>query len=268
MDPIQIVKPKDSRTLIVEFNLKAGATSYTVRVENANGFFREDTVSSSPAEIKSLTPYTEYMLSVMAVNSGGSSQPSSPVMAKTGTVVSHVVFICVQNVRFFSSAARKLTLYEFNGKITLEGWFMSHTVTEKHWVLCSSFPVPCRSHSICLIVPQHRPYIQYCDWMHRSSSVKSGVSAGANPGLSYPRNASGPLRTHPAWVVTLPDGSMSNTMSWPDLENIAVTLHLHSLPKGEEYDPHRPKKTWNTLFYTFLLTICHYSSLFCLSHKK
>ncbi|KAM8745305.1 fibronectin type III domain-containing protein 7-like [Acanthopagrus schlegelii] len=83
MDPIQTVKPKDSRTLIVEFNLKAGATSYTVRVENANGFFREDTVSSSPAEIKSLTPYTEYMLSVMAVNSGGSSQPSSPVMAKT-----------------------------------------------------------------------------------------------------------------------------------------------------------------------------------------
>lgn len=139
MDPIQTVKPKDSRTFIVEFNLKTGATSYTVRVEDANGFFREDTVSSSPAEIKSLTPYTEYTLSIMAVNSGGRSQPSSPVMAKTGTVVSHIVFICGQNVRFFSSAAGKLILiYEFNGKITLEGWFMSHTFTEKHWVLCSS----------------------------------------------------------------------------------------------------------------------------------
>ncbi|XP_073331837.1 fibronectin type III domain-containing protein 7-like [Pagrus major] len=83
MDPIQTVKPKDSTTFIVEFNLQTAATSYIVRVENANGFFREDTVSSSPTEIKSLTPYTEYTLSVMAVNSGGRSQPSSPVMATT-----------------------------------------------------------------------------------------------------------------------------------------------------------------------------------------
>ncbi|XP_045905926.1 fibronectin type III domain-containing protein 7-like [Micropterus dolomieu] len=83
MDPIQTVKPKDSRTLIAEFNLETGATYYIIRVQNANGFFREDTVHSSPAEIKFLTPYTEYKLSIMAGNSGGRSQPSLPVTAKT-----------------------------------------------------------------------------------------------------------------------------------------------------------------------------------------
>ncbi|XP_070765571.1 fibronectin type III domain-containing protein 7-like [Enoplosus armatus] len=83
MDPIQTVKPKDSRTLMAGFSLRTGATHYIIRVQNANGFYREDTVSSSPAEIKSLTPYTEYTLSVMAVNSGGRSQPSLPVTAKT-----------------------------------------------------------------------------------------------------------------------------------------------------------------------------------------
>lgn len=87
MDPIQTVKPKDSKTLMVTFSPKTGATHYIVRVQNDNGFFREDTVSSSPAEIKSLTPYTEYTLSIMAVNSGGRSQPSLPVTAKTGIVL-------------------------------------------------------------------------------------------------------------------------------------------------------------------------------------
>lgn len=87
MDPIHTVKPKDSRTLMVSFNLRTGATHYIIRIQNANGFFREDTVSSSPAEIKSLMPYTEYTLSIMAVNSGGQSQPSLPVTAKTGMVI-------------------------------------------------------------------------------------------------------------------------------------------------------------------------------------
>lgn len=72
---------------MVEFPPKTGANSYVVRAENADGFFREDTVSSSPAEIKYLEPYTEYKLSVMAVNDAGRSQPSSPVVAKTGSVV-------------------------------------------------------------------------------------------------------------------------------------------------------------------------------------
>lgn len=87
MDPIQSVKPKNSRTLMVDFNLKSGASQYIIRVQNGNGFFREDRVSSSPAEIQSLVPYTEYTLSIMAVNSGGRSQPSAPVTAKTGMLV-------------------------------------------------------------------------------------------------------------------------------------------------------------------------------------
>lgn len=87
MDPIQTVKPKDSTTLIADFGAQTGATNYIIRIQDANGFFREDTVPSSPAKIESLTPYTEYSLSIMAVNSGGQSQPSLPRTAKTGTVV-------------------------------------------------------------------------------------------------------------------------------------------------------------------------------------
>ncbi|XP_047443577.1 fibronectin type III domain-containing protein 7-like [Mugil cephalus] len=83
MNPIKSVKPKDSRTLMVDFDLKFGATSYIIRVQNDDGFNREDSVSSSPAEIRSLTPYTEYTLSIMAVNSGGRSQPSAPLTTKT-----------------------------------------------------------------------------------------------------------------------------------------------------------------------------------------
>lgn len=87
MDPIQSVKPKNSRTLMVDFNLNSGASHYIIRIQNSNGFFREDRVSSSPAEIQSLMPYTEYALSIMAVNIGGRSQPSAAVTAKTGMVV-------------------------------------------------------------------------------------------------------------------------------------------------------------------------------------
>lgn len=86
MEPINNVKPKDSRTLMLEFNPTMGTTSYIIRVENTNGFFREDTVSSSPAEINNLHPYTEYQLSIMAVKDPGRSQPPKPVTAKTGSV--------------------------------------------------------------------------------------------------------------------------------------------------------------------------------------
>ncbi|XP_060890479.1 fibronectin type III domain-containing protein 7-like [Labrus mixtus] len=82
-DPIQTVKPKDSTTLMAEFSLRTGAVSYVIRVQNNNGFHREDVVYSSPAEIPNLTPYTEYTLSIMAENSGGRSQPSLTVTAKT-----------------------------------------------------------------------------------------------------------------------------------------------------------------------------------------
>ncbi|XP_077440799.1 fibronectin type III domain-containing protein 7-like isoform X2 [Vanacampus margaritifer] len=83
MDPIQNIKPKDSQTLIFEFNLVTGATHYIVRIQNSDGFYREDTVYSSPAEITSLTPYTEYTLRIMAANSGGHNQPSPSVIGKT-----------------------------------------------------------------------------------------------------------------------------------------------------------------------------------------
>lgn len=95
MDPLHTVKPKNSTTLMVSFNLKTGATHYIIRVQNSDGFFREDRVSSSPAEVEALTPYTEYTLSIMAANGGGRSQPSRPVTAKTGTVV------CQFNVKEF-----------------------------------------------------------------------------------------------------------------------------------------------------------------------
>ncbi|XP_051233612.1 fibronectin type III domain-containing protein 7-like isoform X2 [Dicentrarchus labrax] len=83
MDPIVTVKSKDSRTLIAGFRLKPGALNYIIRVQNTNGFYREDSVPTTPAEIKYLTPYTDYSLSIMAVNTGGRSQPSLPVTVKT-----------------------------------------------------------------------------------------------------------------------------------------------------------------------------------------
>lgn len=91
MDPIHTVKPEGSTTLVVEFILVTGATNFILRIEAANGFFRMDIVSSSPAMIKNLTPYTNYTLIVMAVNTAGISQPSLPVTAKTGIVVCHVI---------------------------------------------------------------------------------------------------------------------------------------------------------------------------------
>lgn len=104
MEPIKNVKPKDSSTLTAEFDLETGATHYVIRIENINGFFREDTVSSSPAEINNLTPYTEYSLSIMAANSVGRSQPSISVTAKTGTVDCHIrLFIFSEDLYAFLS---------------------------------------------------------------------------------------------------------------------------------------------------------------------
>lgn len=126
MDPIQDVKAMDSKTLMASFSLQADATSYIIRIQNANGFYREDTVSMSPAEIRSLTPYTEYTLSVIAVNSAGRSQPSSPVTAKTGTVV--LYYLCVQYVRFSC-----FHVHSWNSiwkKITPTGWFMYREETK------------------------------------------------------------------------------------------------------------------------------------------
>lgn len=93
MDPIETVKSQDSKTLIVEFTERTGATSYLIRVQNSMGYFTETSVTSSPAQIQSLTPYTDYTLSIMSVNSGGRSQPSAPVETKTGIVAPHITYI-------------------------------------------------------------------------------------------------------------------------------------------------------------------------------
>lgn len=77
---------KHSDSITVEFTEVAGATSYILRVESETGdFFSETVVSSSPGTVVQLQPYTNYRLSVMSVNSGGRSQPSYPIQARTGT---------------------------------------------------------------------------------------------------------------------------------------------------------------------------------------
>ncbi|CAL8268066.1 unnamed protein product [Arctogadus glacialis] len=80
---IDNVKAQDSSTLIVAFTPVGGATGYQLRVENAQGYFSEEAVASSPALVGSLLPYTTYSVSIMAVNSAGRSQPSSSVEART-----------------------------------------------------------------------------------------------------------------------------------------------------------------------------------------
>lgn len=77
---------KHSDSITVEFTEVSGATSYILRAESKTGdFFSETVVSSSPGTVVQLQPYTNYRLSVMSVNSGGRSQPSYPIQARTGT---------------------------------------------------------------------------------------------------------------------------------------------------------------------------------------
>ncbi|XP_039999685.1 fibronectin type III domain-containing protein 7 [Xiphias gladius] len=73
---------KHSDSITVEFTEVSGATSYILRAES-DDFFSETPVSGSPGTVVHLQPNTYYMLSVMSVNSGGRSQPSYPVKAKT-----------------------------------------------------------------------------------------------------------------------------------------------------------------------------------------
>ncbi|XP_051557588.1 fibronectin type III domain-containing protein 7-like [Myxocyprinus asiaticus] len=77
---------KHSDSITVEFGQVSGATGYILRAENEDGFFSESVVESSPGTVVNLQPYTQYTLSVMSVNSGGRSQPSFPVSAKTVVV--------------------------------------------------------------------------------------------------------------------------------------------------------------------------------------
>lgn len=84
---IQQAYSKHSDSVTVEFTEVAGATSYILRAESLDGdFFSEMVVSSSPGTVVQLQPYTSYSLSVMSVNSGGQSQPSHSVQARTGNV--------------------------------------------------------------------------------------------------------------------------------------------------------------------------------------
>lgn len=171
MDPIQSVKPKDSRTLMVNFNLVSGSSHYIIRVQNSNGLFREDRVSSSPAEIQSLMPYTEYTLSIMAVNSGGRSQPSPPVTAKTGMTVH---------------------LHNTPELIVNPKWVL----TRKQRVFIPSFNMACRSHSICCIV--HWFY-------HHSNPVSVFGKMQVSLTRSQHQDPSGPL------LVTVLDNSNTMT---------------------------------------------------------
>ncbi|XP_032388364.1 fibronectin type III domain-containing protein 7 [Etheostoma spectabile] len=75
---------KHSDSITVEFTTVSGASSYLLRAESKTGdFFSETVVSSSPGTVVQLQPYTDYSLSVMSVNSGGRSQPSYPIEART-----------------------------------------------------------------------------------------------------------------------------------------------------------------------------------------
>lgn len=82
---IQQAYSKHSDSITVEFTEVSGATSYILRAESDSGdFFSETVVSSSKGTVVQLQPYTSYRMSVMSANSGGRSQPSYPIQARTG----------------------------------------------------------------------------------------------------------------------------------------------------------------------------------------
>ncbi|XP_050948089.1 LOW QUALITY PROTEIN: fibronectin type III domain-containing protein 7 [Labeo rohita] len=82
---------KHSDSITVEFGVVSGATSYIIRAENEDGFFSESLVDTSPGTVVGLLPYTQYTLSVMSVNTGGRSQPSLPVNARTVMVAPDMI---------------------------------------------------------------------------------------------------------------------------------------------------------------------------------
>lgn len=90
MPRIQQAYSKHSGSVTVEFTEVGGASSYALRAESLDGsFFSEMVVSGSPGTVVQLQPYTSYRLSVMSVNSGGRSQPSPSIQARTGKLSQH-----------------------------------------------------------------------------------------------------------------------------------------------------------------------------------
>ncbi|XP_067303453.1 fibronectin type III domain-containing protein 7 [Pseudorasbora parva] len=81
---IGMASSKESKSITVEFTPVSGAASYILRAETNDGsFFSEIPVPMSPGTVTNLQPDTDYILSVMSVNSAGRSQPSIPVGART-----------------------------------------------------------------------------------------------------------------------------------------------------------------------------------------
>ncbi|XP_062338320.1 fibronectin type III domain-containing protein 7 [Osmerus eperlanus] len=77
---------KQSDSITVVFREVSGATGYILRAESGD-ILTETMVTSSPGTVLNLNPYTEYTINVMAVNSGGRSQPSWPAVQITTVVV-------------------------------------------------------------------------------------------------------------------------------------------------------------------------------------
>lgn len=64
---------------------KSGVSKYVIRAQDPTDFsiHSQTEVSSSPAQVSGLQPYTEYMFSIMSANDGGTSQPTPAVTART-----------------------------------------------------------------------------------------------------------------------------------------------------------------------------------------
>ncbi|XP_034002281.1 fibronectin type III domain-containing protein 7-like [Trematomus bernacchii] len=138
MDPLRTVKSKDSKTFMVSFSLKTGATSYIIRLQNPNRFIRENIVSSSPAEIESLEPYTEYTLSIMSVNSGGQSQPSSSVTAKTVLPPPQLSASSPSNDSITVSWAPVANAVQYSLSLYKSGWnttIIKHNTSNTNWIV-------------------------------------------------------------------------------------------------------------------------------------
>ncbi|XP_063058173.1 fibronectin type III domain-containing protein 7-like [Engraulis encrasicolus] len=81
---IELATSKQSDSITVEFQEVTGGASYLVRTESPDGSFLQTAVSTSPATVQGLQPYTEYIVSLLSLNSlGGQSQPSLPVTVRT-----------------------------------------------------------------------------------------------------------------------------------------------------------------------------------------